>query len=84
MLQNKLLAAPTGSKQVVILGGLATGKSVLAQRYASNQLRYVSNTFTREYHSTFGADLYVKPSNDGYYIIIQKYTLAKDMGLRRQ
>lgn len=54
---SSIQAAQTGEKNILILGGLATGKSVLAQRF-------VANTFTKDYQQTFGADLYVKTSTE--------------------
>ncbi|KAI9101315.1 P-loop containing nucleoside triphosphate hydrolase protein [Phlyctochytrium arcticum] len=45
------------SKKVVLVGSAGSGKSALVQRA-------VANTFTTEYHQTFGADLCVKSFSD--------------------
>ncbi|KAH6562719.1 hypothetical protein BASA50_007437 [Batrachochytrium salamandrivorans] len=46
-----------GSKRVIVIGSAGCGKSALIQRY-------INNTFQTEYRQTFGADLYVKNTNE--------------------
>ncbi|EGF77664.1 hypothetical protein BATDEDRAFT_27541 [Batrachochytrium dendrobatidis JAM81] len=53
----------SGFKKVVVVGSAGCGKSALVQRY-------INNTFSTDYLQTYGADLYIKNTNEN-----KKYSL---------
>lgn len=77
-------AAVSGEKKVLILGSLAAGKTVLAERYMLlNQDSWpvraeslILDKFTAKYLQTYGADMYVKTSTELAKPSLQIWVLA--------
>jgi GTPase SAR1 family protein len=61
---SKIQAAPAGNKKILVLGGLAVGKTSLIQKYISSNQSITIDTFVHEYQQTFGADLFIKTSSE--------------------